>query len=165
MKKSLAIVLVALLSMMIMASAVITSPTLDITTEVSAEGFVFEVDEDGAEAAAEELAAAVEDVDAYFGEAADDAKAITGNDELEIVEFAPVIVSGYTDDMGDIAITVTAPTAAEEGQTVAVLIGVNGEWSAFEGTGNADGEIEFTLGADVAKAASEAGNALMAIAF
>ena len=167
MKKTLAIVLVTILSMMVMASAAITSPTLDITFETSAEGFIFEVDdsESAVEAAAEELAKAAEDADAYFGEAAEEAKAITGNDELEIVEFAPVTVGGYTDDMGDIGITITAPTAAEEGQAVAVMLCVNGEWTAFEGVGNADGSIDFTLSADVAKAASEAGSAMLAIAF
>ena len=58
MKKTLAIVLVTILSMMVMASAAITSPTLDITFETSAEGFIFEVDdsESAVEAAAEELA-------------------------------------------------------------------------------------------------------------
>lgn len=169
MKKILSIALAVLFVFSVMAAnAAITSPTTEIVAENSAAeaGFVFAVndDEEAIAAANEELAKAAEDVDAYFGEATEAAKAITGNDELEICEFAPFSVSGYTEEMGDIDVTLTTSTAFEDGQKVAVLVNVDGEWAALEGTGNADSGVDFTLDAETAKALSEAGETLVAIA-
>ena len=166
MKKILSIALAVLFVFSVMAAnAAITSPTTEIVAENSAAeaGFVFAVndDEEAIAAANEELAKAAED---YFGEATEAAKAITGNDELEICEFAPFVVSGYTEDMGDIDVTLTTSTAFEDGQKVAVLVNVDGEWAALEGTGNADSGVDFTLDAETAKALSEAGETLVAIA-
>ena len=51
----------------------------------------------------------------------------------------------------------------EEGQAVAALFEIGGEWSVFSATGNADGTVALTLDSDTLLAIQESG-AMMVLA-
>ncbi|MBQ3761982.1 MAG: hypothetical protein II875_08230 [Clostridia bacterium] len=177
MKKLISLMLVAMMALCLIATAetAIPSPTLDMdftwefeTPDVEgADSFFFAVseDEDDIAACKDELAALAEAETAadFFGDAAEEALAITGGEELTPCEFAPVICGNYKEELGSVALNVTAPTQYEEGQAVVALFEIGGEWSVFSATGNADGNVALTLDSDTLLAIQESG-AMMVLA-
>lgn len=120
--------------------------------------------------------AAVESVEAYFGEDID-LKAIVGAEQLNVYEFMPVVVSGYEEAYGKVTLTMLFSTPYEVGEKVAVMIGLVTEnadgttsidWKAFEGVGvdaeqvEAAGSIQVDLDAE-AILAIQNGTALLAV--
>ena len=167
---SLALVIITVFSVMAVALAAVSpKPDIRITWEPekgkSTFFFMVSNDERKHKAAAQELAelAAAETLDEYFGAAADEAKKIVG-DEPTVVEFAPVVAGNYTEDMGNVKLTIDCPTKYEADQKVAILFGIDGDWKVYEGTGTASGKVEVTLDPEMVLAVQNSGNALMAIA-
>ncbi len=123
------------------------------------------------EAAAEELAKlqAAGSVEGYFGE--ETAKAIAAivgeGAEASVDEFLPVTVLEYDESMGEATIVMAFATPFENGEKVAVLIGLcqeagEVEWSVYEGVGTEDGRLQFTVPADAMVAIMD-GTALLAV--
>ena len=127
-------------------------------------------DEATQQTAEEELekAQAAGSVEKYFGkETAEAIAEILGdNAEVSLDEFMPIVLNDYEEGMGDVVLSVKLATPYQEGEKVAVLIGiiennVVATWKAFEGIGQADGQVQFTMDAETAKAVA-AGNAVFA---
>lgn len=121
------------------------------------------------DAAAAELAKLTEQgVDAYFGaEAVAAVAAILGEGaEVSVDEFLPIKVVDYEEGMGDATITLEFPTAYAAGEKVAILVGLpEGDaivWNVYEGVGLENGQVQFTLPADVMLAIVN-GTALVAV--
>ena len=105
----------------------------------------------------EEVTAAVEGdkpvVSAFFAEQTAAVGALlpagTDLDALQLKELAGLRVSGYTADMGPIAVKLAFPTLFEVGKPVVVMVGlVQGEeivWEALLGTAQADGSVLVTM--------------------
>ena len=103
-------------------------------------------------------------LDAYFGDAAKEIAAILGDGEISVDEFLAVIEIGYEDGMGNATIKAKFATPYEKDEKVAVLIGIPGDaiaWKTFEGVGQDDGSVQFTVDADTMKAI-EANTAILA---
>jgi len=84
-----------------------------------------------------------EDVEEYFGEDLD-LKSIVGSDNLVVHEMTHIGAINYDVSYGDVTVILSFATPYEEGEIVAVLIGIitknpdgtqTTEWRAFEGVG------------------------------
>lgn len=173
MKKILAIMLAMMLSLAFMAYAVPSKTTEDMTT-IEVEGstgddYFYIVPDEDQELAEQELAKLAEaGEDEYFGEAAEAAKEALEAEELTTYEFLKVIAGNYKPEMGDVLVHMSFATPFEEGQKVAVLFGFAAEeegyeWTALEGTGNADEGVDVVIPGDMCQKIQDEG-ALLAIA-
>lgn len=128
----------------------------------------------------EEIAKVAEaaSVEEYFGAVVDaegkemNIKEILGTDTVNMFEFCPIVVSGYTEDVGSVSLNLQFATPYEENEEVVVLIGIvtinaDGtrtiQWIGLKGLGAKDSGIQVELPPEVAKAIQE-GMALMAVA-
>ena len=203
MKKIACIVLALLLclSMAAMAESVPSRTTTDLTTvTVAAENMpadanftltpITEVDPANmtpemqvrVEACNAEIAKLNESGNAveYFGEVTDangNAVSLTellGTDEVNVYEFFPLSAEGFEVEYGAVTATMVFPTPYEEGQQVAVLVGIVTEnadgtqsvaWQVFDGVGTSVAEgsgIEVTFTPEILEQVQN-GTALMAV--
>ncbi|MBQ9264165.1 MAG: hypothetical protein IJ189_08160 [Clostridia bacterium] len=141
-----------------------TKTTTTTTTTDTAPAFYIMISRSASRVAKanEEIAKLAEaaNVAEYFGKA-EEIAAILGEGEYKVNELWPVIAANYDESMGDIVATFTFATPYEDGEKVAVLLSVDGEWSVFEGEAK-DGAITVTLDAATVEKVVESG-ALIAI--
>ncbi len=168
MKKILAVLLALLLALSLSAfaeeDASITAEdlaTFEIEGSTGDDYFYIACDEDQ-QIAEEQLDLLTEEgVDAYFGEASEEAKAYLGKDALDVYEFLSVVAGNYKDEMGDVVVHMAFATPVAEGEKVAVLLGLpNGDvydWSMLEGVGNAEGGVDVTVPGEICKAIEDEG--------
>ncbi len=168
MKKLLSVLLVCLLAFSFAAfaeeAAEDASKTLADTTSFEAEGLTGEegfyiIPAEEQEEAEEQLTAIEETgADEYFGEAATAAKEYTGIDDLTVYEFMAIEEGGYdAETMDDLKIHMTFATPFEEGQKVAVLIGIQNDigdydWTSLEGVGTEDGGVDVVVPEEILEA-------------
>ena len=174
MKKILAILLAAITAFSMMAAFAAMSPEPEIKIDTDPEhpeyspNFYFKVSYDEskhrqANAILADLSKAEAPAD-FFGEAAAKITETLGKEEFDIVEFAPVIAGNYVEEMGNVKLTIECPTKYAEGQKVAVLFGIDNNWSVYEGVGTADGKVQVTLDPTMVLAVQNNELAIMAIA-
>ena len=107
-------------------------------------------------------------VEKYFGEETTNAiKGVLGDAEkINMDEFFAFVLNGYEEAMGKATFTVKMPTPFAADEKVAVLIGLveNGQanWTTFEGIGQADGSVQFTVEPELAQKIQQ-GVALMTV--
>lgn len=109
-------------------------------------------------------------VSTFFAEQADAVKALlpagTDADALKLFELAGLRVSGFTPDMGAIAVQLAFPTLFEVGKPVVVMVGlVEGDvitWEALLGTAQADGSVLVTMPGELL-ASVQAGEAVVTV--
>lgn len=109
---------------------------------------------------------------AYFADVKDAAgnavalKDILGTEDLNVYEFVPVVTGNFDENIGDVTATLLFATPYAADAKVVVMIGlVNGDvidWTALEGTVNADGAVEVVFPAALV-AAIQNGTALLAV--
>lgn len=93
-------------------------------------------------------------------------KDILGTDALNVFEFVPMYAANYDETTGDVTATLQFATPYAADAQVIVMIGlVNAdaiEWTALEGTVNADGAVEVVFPAALMTAIQN-GTALLAV--
>lgn len=124
------------------------------------EGKTVSVEIAGNDASEKELekAQAAGTVEAYFGE--ETAKAIAAilgeNVEISMDELTAVVLKDYEEANGAVTINAQFSTPYEKDEKVAVEVGIPvGEevnWNTFEGIGQEDGSVKFTVDPETAKA-------------
>jgi len=132
------------------ATAAVANPVEGKTPAVS-----FNVADDAPQAIAAEAelakVQAAGTLEGYFNaETVAAVQAILGEGEISMDEFLPFVITDYEEAMGDLIITAKFATPYENGEKVAVLVGLVGEdgavaWTVYEGVGLADGSVQFTV--------------------
>lgn len=110
--------------------------------------------------------------EAYFADVKDAAgnavalKDILGTEELNVYEFVPATAGNFDETTGDVAATLLFATPYAADAKVIVVVGVVNadaiEWTALEGTVNADGAVEVVFPAALVMAMQN-GTALLAV--
>ena len=178
MKKLLSVLLVCLLAFSFAAfaeeAAEDASKTVADTTTIEAEGLTGEegfyiiVAEDQEEAEAQLTVIEETGADEYFGEAAEAAKEYVATDDLTVYEFMAIEEGGYdAETMDDLKLHMTFATPFEEGQKVAVLVGIQNDmgaydWTTLEAVGTADGGLDVIMTEELLEAPM-ANKALLAV--
>lgn len=177
MKKFACLLVALLLCCTVVATAeYVPSKTVANLTQVeTTDGVVLAVTDDAEKVAAcnDEIAKlGATTVVEYFANVKDAAgnavalKDILGTDELNVYEFVPVTASNFDETTGDVTATLLFATPYAADAKVVVMVGlVNAdaiEWTALEGTVNADGAVEVVFPAALVTAIQN-GTALLAV--
>lgn len=156
--KKLVILVALFLSICLVACAEAPSKTTDDLTDVTVTDAAncISVSDDEAKTAKadtelDKLAAATTP-DEYFKVAPALTETLDA-DQVAVNEFFAIDVNGYDEEtMGDLLVVIECATPYADGEKVVVLVGAENEegyeWTAFDGVGNADGAVEFTIDRD-----------------